>query len=234
MTCTASSPAHVALVMDGNRRWAEHHGLTPAEGYHAGTRALRCLIGTALAAGVPYLTVYALSTENLQRDPAELTGLLGVLATGFARHRAELEALGVRLHTAGFLQRLPDSLRAELPAADPSGDAALTLTVCVGYGGRAEILAAAQAMARDVADGHLDPVAADERTFARYLHRPELPDVDLVIRTAGEQRLSNFLLWQTAYAELVFSDKLWPDFGETDFREALAAFAGRTRRFGSC
>lgn len=228
----AAGPVHVALVMDGNRRWAAYHGLTPAEGYYAGARALRSLIGHALAAGVPYLTVYALSTENLRRDPDELAGLLSVLANGFARHRAELEALNVRLHTTGFLQELPAQLRAELPATKSSGDAALTLTVCVGYGGRAEIVAAAQAIARDAVEAHLDPAAVDERTFARYLHRPELPDVDLVIRTAGEQRLSNFLLWQTAYAELVFTDKLWPDFAETDFREALDTFAGRTRRFG--
>ena len=227
-------PVHIAVVMDGNRRWATDHGLTPAEGYRAGTDALRSLLGYALAASIPYVTVYALSTENLQRDPEELGGLLTVLAKGFAKHREELGALGIRLHIAGRVDGLPADLRDELPALQRSGsgDAALTLTVCVGYGGRAEIAAAAQAMARDAIDGHLDPAAVNECTFARYLYRPELPDVDLLIRTAGEQRLSNFLLWQTAYAELVFTDKCWPDFGETDFQQALTAFAGRTRRFG--
>jgi len=244
-------PAHVAVVMDGNRRWATQHGLTPTEGYDAGTRALRSLIGHALAAGIPYLTVYALSTENLQRDPDEVGGLMSVLADGFARHRTELEALGIRLHIAGRLQGLPVRLRSELPApqpsdpSDPSGPSGpsgpsdsentaltLTLTICVGYSGRAEIAAAAQEMARDAVEGNLDPTAVDEYTFGHYLHRPELPDVDLLIRTAGEQRLSNFLLWQTAYAELVFTEKLWPDFGESDFHHALKTFAGRTRRFG--
>ena len=227
-------PAHVAVVMDGNRRWATRHGLTPAEGYHAGTRALRSLISHAVAVGIPYLSVYALSTENLRRDLEEVGDLLSVLADGFARHRAELEALDIRLHIAGRLQALPAQLRSELPAprSSGSGDATLTLTVCVGYSGRAEIAAAAQAMTRDAVDGRLDPAAVDEHTLARYLHRPELPDVDLLIRTAGEQRLSNFLLWQTAYAELVFTDKLWPDFGETDFHQVLTTFAGRTRRFG--
>ena len=228
-------PKHVALVMDGNGRWANQRGLPRTKGHEAGEAALLDVIHGAIELGIGTLSAYAFSTENWRRSPDEIRFLMGFNRQVIRRRRDELHAMGVRIRWAGRRPRLWRSVIAELADAERMtvDNDVITLQFCVNYGGRAEIADAARAIAREVAAGRLDPERVDERTIARHLDEPDLPDVDLFIRSSGEQRTSNFLLWQSAYAELVFLDTLWPDFDRRDLWQACALFAARDRRFGT-
>jgi undecaprenyl diphosphate synthase len=228
-------PRHVAIVMDGNGRWAHARGLPRTRGHEAGEAALLDVIHGAVELGIPVLSAYAFSTENWRRSPDEVRFLMGFNRDVIRRRRDELAALGVRIRWAGRRPRLWRSVISELEDAERMtvGNSVLTLQFCVNYGGRAEIADAAREIARAAAAGRLDPERVDERTVARYLDEPDLPDVDLFVRSSGEQRTSNFLLWQSAYAELVFLDTPWPDFDRRHLWQACEIFAGRSRRFGS-
>ena len=227
-------PGHVAIVMDGNGRWAKERGLPRTQGHEAGEAALLDVIHGAVEIGVKHLSAYAFSTENWKRSPDEVRFLMGFNREVIHRRRDELDAIGVRVRWAGRRRRLWRSVIGELEEAEErtrSNDV-LTLQFCVNYGGRAEIADAAAAIAREVAAGRLDPDKVDERTIARYLDEPDIPDVDLFVRSSGEQRTSNFLLWQSAYAEMVFLDTLWPDFDRRHLWQAIETYAHRDRRYG--
>jgi undecaprenyl diphosphate synthase len=228
-------PERVAIIMDGNGRWAERRGLARQAGHAEGARAVDRTVAACARRGVRELTLFAFSTENWKRPPAEVAALFALLAEYADRERPRLAAEGIRFRVLGRTDRLPAALGERLAslAEATAGGARMTLRVAVDYGGRAEIVDAARRLARAV---RADPELAedlDERTFARFLYDPEMGDPDLVIRTAGERRLSNFLLWQLAYAEIHVTEKLWPDFGEEDLDRAFADFAARTRRFGA-
>ncbi len=227
-------PRHVALVMDGNGRWAKERGLPRTAGHEAGEAALFDCVEGALELGVRWLSAYAFSTENWRRSPDEVRFLMGFNRDVIRRRRDEMNALGVRVRWAGRRPRLWRSVITELEAAESltAANTKLTLTMCVNYGGRAEIADAAAAIARDARAGILDPDRIDERTIHRYLDEPDMPDVDLFVRSSGEQRTSNFLLWQSAYAELVFLDTLWPDFDRRHLWHACEVYASRDRRYG--
>jgi len=227
-------PRHVAIVMDGNGRWAKQRGLPRTEGHKAGESSLFDVIEGALELGVPYLSAYAFSTENWKRSPDEVRFLMGFNRDVIRRRRDELHARGVRVRWAGRQGRLWKSVIKELADAEEltKHNTKLTLQFCVNYGGRAEIADAAAALARDVAAGRLDPKRVTEATLARYLYQPDIPDVDLFVRSSGEQRFSNFLLWQSSYAEFVFLDTLWPDFDRRHFWHACEIYASRDRRYG--
>jgi len=227
-------PSHVAVVMDGNGRWAAQRGLPRNSGHEAGEHSLLDLVHGAIEMGVGWLSAYAFSTENWKRSPDEVRFLMGFNRDVVHRRRDEMNDLGVRIRWAGRPKRLWRSVINELQEAEEltKNNRTLTLTMCVNYGGRAEIADAAGAIARDVAEGHIDPAKVNERMIARYLDEPDMPDVDLFLRTSGEQRMSNFLLWQSAYAEFVFIDKLWPDVDRCDLWAACLAYAERDRRFG--
>jgi undecaprenyl diphosphate synthase len=224
----------VAIVMDGNGRWAKARGLPRTEGHKAGEASLFDVIEGALELGIPYLSAYAFSTENWKRSPDEVRFLMGFNRDVIRRRRDELHAMGVRVRWAGRPGRLWKSVIAELQAAEAMTErnSKLTLQFCVNYGGRAEIVQAAAKLAADVAAGRVRPEKISEKTFARYLDEPDIPEVDLFVRSSGEQRFSNFLLWQSAYAEMVFLDRLWPDFDRRDLWEACETFAKRDRRYG--
>ncbi|HET9945648.1 MAG TPA: isoprenyl transferase [Actinomycetes bacterium] len=227
-------PRHVAVVMDGNGRWAKERGLPRTKGHEAGEAALLDVIHGAIELGIENLSAYAFSTENWRRSPDEVRFLMGFNREVIRRRRDELDAMGVRVRWAGRRKRLWRSVIDELEEAErrTHGNRTLTLQFCVNYGGRAEIADAAAAIARDARAGRLDPDKVDEKTIARYLDEPQIPDVDLFVRSSGEQRTSNFLLWQSAYAELVFLDTLWPDFDRRDLWRAVEAYAARDRRYG--
>ena len=231
----AGVPAHVAIIMDGNGRWATARGLPRVAGHRAGVQAVRRTIETAARLGVGWLTLYAFSSENWRRPVGEVLDLTGLLRHFLKSEIAELKAEGVRLRFIGDRARFERDIQFDLGAAerDTAANTGLNLVIALSYGARAEIVAAAQAAARAALEGKLDPEALDEAGFARFLSTDGIPDPDLIIRTSGEQRLSNFLLWQSAYAELVFLDVLWPDFGPPQFEEALGEFARRERRFGA-
>ena len=220
----------VAVIMDGNGRWAAAHGLDVAEGHRAGSRALRPVVETAIELGVRSLAVYAFSTENWTRSAEEVAALMDIFGETIDRELADLAAQGVRTRFIGRRDRAPEWLQARMAELEEAtaDKSRLSLWIAFDYGGRAELVEAAR---RLVADG-VDPDDVDEPLLAGYLYAPEMPDPDLVIRTSGELRVSNFLLWQAAYAELVFTDTLWPDFGPDEFRRALEDYAGRRRRFG--
>ena len=226
----ADTPGSIAIIMDGNGRWAERRGLPVAEGHRAGTRALRQTVETAIDLGVASLAVYAFSTENWTRPVDEVHDLMEIFGETVERELPDLAAQGVRTRFIGRRDRAPDELRQRMETLEreTAANTRLQLWIAFDYGGRAELLEAAR---RLLADG-VAPDALDEAALEARLYEPELPDPDLVIRTSGEQRLSNFLLWQSAYAELVFVDDLWPDFGPDQLRRALAEYAGRRRRFG--
>jgi undecaprenyl diphosphate synthase len=228
-------PRHVAVVMDGNGRWAKKRGLSRIEGHKAGEFSLFDTIEGAIELGVPYLSAYAFSTENWRRSPEEVRFLMGFNRDVIRRRRDELNAMGVRIRWAGRPGRLWKSVINELRDAEEMtrGNSTLTLQFCVNYGGRAEITDAAARLAQDVADGRVNPGKITEKMLARYLDEPQIPDVDLFLRSSGEQRFSNFLLWQSAYAEFVFLDTLWPDFDRRDLWRACEIFAGRDRRYGT-
>lgn len=228
-------PAHVAIVMDGNGRWAHQRGLPRTEGHAAGEFALLDVVHGALEIGVKWLSVYAFSTENWKRSPEEVKFLMGFNRDVVRRRRDEMHAMGVRVRWAGRRGRLWNSVVSELRTAEEltRNNTELNLVMCVNYGGRAEIADATAALAADVRAGKLRAAKVDERTIRRYLYQPEMPDVDLFVRSSGEQRTSNFLLWQSAYAEFVFLDTLWPDFDRTHLWHAIELYAGRDRRYGA-
>ena len=231
---TNSVPNHVAIVMDGNGRWANERGLTRIEGHKAGEAALLDVVAGALEAGVKYLTVYAFSTENWKRSPEEVRFLMGFNRDVLRRRRDQLNAWGVRIRWAGRRPKLWSSVIDELQEAErlTAKNSKLTLTMCVNYGSRIEITDAFNAMSQDIAAGRLKPGSITEKTVSRYLGSNWLPDVDLFLRSSGEQRASNFLLWQSAYAEFEFASTLWPDFGRQHLWHAIENFASRDRRFG--
>ena len=227
-------PRHVALVMDGDGRWAKKRGLPRTEGHKEGESSLLDVIMGAIELGIPYLSAYAFSTENWRRSPDEVRFLMGFNRDVIHRRRDLLNEMGVRIRWAGRRPRLWRSVISELEYAEQlsAGNTVLTLQFCVNYGGRAEIVDAAAAIAADVTAGKLRADKITEKVFARYLYEPEMPDVDLFVRSSGEQRLSNFLLWQSAYAELVFLDTLWPDFDRRHLWHACEIYASRDRRYG--
>jgi undecaprenyl diphosphate synthase len=228
-------PAHVAIIMDGNGRWAAARLLPRIAGHREGARAVRRTIEAAIAQGVSWLTIYAFSSENWRRPADEVLDLTGLLRQYLRTEIAELTANGVRLRFIGDRCRFDAGIQSDLRDAerDTRHNTRLNLTIALSYGARAEIVEAARAAATAVRDGVLDPAKLDEQVFAGFLATAEMPDPDLIIRTSGERRLSNFLLWQAAYAELVFQDVLWPDFGAEHFAAALAEYARRERRFGA-
>jgi len=227
-------PRHVAIVMDGNGRWAKARGLPRTEGHKMGESSLFDVIEGAIELGIPYLSAYAFSTENWKRSPEEVRFLMGFNRDVIRRRRDQLHEMGVRVRWAGRTGRLWKSVIKELRDAEEltKHNTVLTLQFCVNYGGRAEIVDAAAKLAKDVAAGRVNPDKITEKTFRRYLDEPDIPDVDLFVRSSGEQRVSNFLLWQSAYAEMVFLDRLWPDFDRRDLWEACEIFAKRDRRYG--
>jgi undecaprenyl diphosphate synthase len=220
-------PRAVAIVMDGNGRWAESRGLDVAEGHRAGSRALRPIVETAIDVGVGSLAVYAFSTENWTRSQDEVTALMDIFGETIDRELHDLAKEGVHTKFVGRRDRAPDWLRDKMAQLEreTENERRLHLWIAFDYGGRAEIVEAAR---RAAASGE----ELDEESFAQFLYAPEMPDPDLVIRTSGELRVSNFLLWQSAYSEFVFTDTLWPDFGPDEFRSAIEDYAGRRRRFG--
>jgi len=227
-------PRHVAIVMDGNGRWANARGLPRVEGHKAGEGALLDVLFGAMQIGVKVVSAYAFSTENWRRSPDEVRFLMNFNREVIHRRRDELSALGARIRWAGRRPRLWRSVINELERAEEltRHNDRITLQFCVNYGGRAEIVDAAQRLAALAAAGRIKPDKIDEKMFARYLDEPDLGDVDLFIRTSGEQRTSNFLLWQAAYAELMFVDTPWPDFDRRHLWAACESFASRDRRYG--
>jgi undecaprenyl diphosphate synthase len=231
----AASARHVAIIMDGNGRWAASRRLPRVAGHREGARAVRRAIHAAMRNGVEWLTLYAFSSENWRRPAGEIRDLTGLLRQYLRSEVDELKSNGVRLRMIGERDRFDADIRNDLAIAERStaGNTRLNLNVALSYGARDEILAAARAVAAAAVAGQLDPARLDEAVFSDFLTTAGMPDPDLVIRTSGEQRLSNFLLWQAAYAELVFLDVLWPDFGPEHFALALGEYARRERRFGA-
>jgi undecaprenyl diphosphate synthase len=227
-------PRHVAIIMDGNGRWAAKRGLPRAAGHRAGAEAVRKTLRAAADAGVEVLTLYAFSSENWRRPEEEVSDLKGLLGYYVDKELDTLDREGVRLRLIGEPSAFGPQLaeRLERAVERTAGNERLTLVVALNYGGRAELAAAARHLAEDVASGTRDPATIDEAALGDALQTAGLPELDLLIRTSGELRLSNFLLWQAAYAELLFVDTLWPDFDEDAFAGALADYAGRQRRFG--
>ncbi|WP_426979920.1 isoprenyl transferase [Pseudarthrobacter sp. O4] len=227
-------PRHVAIVMDGNGRWANQRGLPRIEGHKAGEPALLDVMAGAIELGIEHVSVYAFSTENWRRSPEEVRFLMGFNKDVLRRQRNQLDEWGVRIRWSGRRPRLWGSVIRELEEAEDytRGNSTCTLNMCVNYGGRAEIADAVSAIAEEVAAGRLRPGAITEKTIQKYLDEPDLPDVDLFLRSSGEQRLSNFMLWQSAYAEFVFLDTLWPDVDRRTLWDAVEIYAQRDRRYG--
>jgi undecaprenyl diphosphate synthase len=230
-----SLPRHIAIIMDGNGRWAKARGLPRIAGHRRGAEALRRTLTAAGELGIPYLTLFGFSSENWKRPLSEVDDLMGLLRHYLRGEIAELHRNGVRLRVIGERARLaPDIVtliaNAEALTRDNTG---VNLTIALSYGGRAEIIAAVRTLAAKATAGEICPEAIDEGMIARHLFTADIPDPDLLIRTSGEQRISNFLLWQCAYAELVFTKTLWPDFGRDDLEQAIADYGGRERRYGA-
>jgi undecaprenyl diphosphate synthase len=227
-------PHHVALVMDGNGRWAKKRGLPRTKGHEAGEIALFDVVEGAIEIGVKELSAYAFSTENWRRSPDEVQFLMGFNRDVIRRRRDQMHEMGVRVRWVGRTERLWKSVIDELQIAEEltAKNKVLTLNMCVNYGGRAEITDAAAAIARDAIKRKLKPEQINEKLFARYLDEPKMSDVDLFLRSSGEQRTSNFLIWQSAYAEMVFMDVLWPDVNRETLWKAIEIYADRDRRFG--
>ena len=227
-------PQHVAIVMDGNGRWATQRGLGRTEGHKMGEAVLVDITCGAIELGIKHLSVYAFSTENWKRSAEEVRFLMGFNREVVRRRRESLDIMGVRMRWVGSRARMWRSVMKEFQIAEDMtrDNDVITVNYCVNYGGRSEIAEAAKELAREAAAGRLDPERVDEAAIARHLSRPDLPDVDLFIRTSGEQRSSNFMLWQAAYAEYVFQDKLWPDYDRRDLWAACEEYVHRNRRFG--
>ncbi len=229
-----SVPNHIAMIMDGNRRWAEQHGLPVEKGHHAGAETVRRVVDYCQKHGVRNLTLYAFSTENWKRPVLEVKGLMELLSSFLGRYIDEMYENGVRLHAIGRLDKLPMVQRSFLLDAikRTRGNKDFNLVLAISYGGRGEIADAAAKIAKEVAAGRMDVSEIDEALFRKFLYAPEIPDPDLLIRTSGEMRISNFLLWQISYSEIYFTNVLWPDFSEGDLIKALDEFSRRSRRFG--
>jgi trans,polycis-decaprenyl diphosphate synthase len=227
-------PNHVAIVMDGNGRWATQRGLQRTEGHKMGEAVLIDITCGAIELGIKSLSVYAFSTENWKRSPEEVRFLMGFNRDVVRRRRVVLDQMGVNMRWVGSRPRMWRSVIKEFEIAEnmTCGNGVITVNYCVNYGGRTEIAEAARRIGQDVAAGKLDPDRITEATVEDRLQRPDIPDVDLFIRTSGEQRASNFMLWQSAYAEYVFQDKLWPDYDRRDLWDACLQYADRNRRFG--
>ncbi len=228
-------PFHVAIVMDGNGRWATQRGLARTDGHRAGEAVVIDIVCGAIEIGIKWLSLYAFSTENWKRSPEEVRFLMGFNRDVVRMRRVNLNTIGVRIRWVGSRPRLWRSVINELAIAEAmtTGNDVITVNYCVNYGGRAEIAEAARDIASLAAAGRLNPERINEATIARHLQRPDIPDVDLFLRTSGEQRSSNFMLWQAAYAEYIFQDKLWPDYDRRDLWAACEEYADRNRRFGS-
>ena len=227
-------PRHVAVVMDGNGRWATGRGLSRTEGHKMGEAVLIDVTCGAIELGIKHLSVYAFSTENWKRSTDEVRFLMGFNREVVCRRRENLDVMGVRMRWVGSRARMWRSVIKEFDIAEEMtlDNDVITVNYCVNYGGRAEIAEAAKQIARDAAAGRIDPERVGEATITGHLHRSDIPDVDLFIRTSGEQRSSNFMLWQAAYAEYVFQDKLWPDYDRRDLWAACEEYVHRNRRFG--
>ena len=227
-------PRHIAVIMDGNGRWARERGLPRIEGHRRGSESVRACTAACMEAGVPYLTLYAFSKENWQRPADEVSALMLLLDRFLAERTAEIMERNIRLRAIGHLADLPDKARRRLEdtIAKSANNTALTLTLALSYGARTEIVDAARAIAREAKAGKLDPETIDEDTIASHLYTAGVPDPDLLVRTSGEMRISNFLLWQISYAEIVVTPKLWPDFAKEDLFAAMQEYARRNRRYG--
>jgi len=227
-------PRHVAIIMDGNGRWAQQHKLPRLSGHEAGRKSVKKVVQAAISHGVRYLTLYAFSVENWQRPRDEIQGLMGLLRLVLREELVEMGKEGVRLRAMGRLQDLPEAVREELESAieKTKANTKLDLILALSYGSRVEITEAAQAIAREVKSGQLEADQITEATISQHLYTRDLPDPDLLIRTSGEMRISNFMLWQISYAEIHVTPVLWPDFGKEEFAAALADYARRERRFG--
>ncbi|MBR4945829.1 MAG: di-trans,poly-cis-decaprenylcistransferase [Kiritimatiellae bacterium] len=224
---------HLAIIMDGNGRWAKARGLPRTEGHRAGGETVRRVLQYCRNAGIRYLTLYAFSVENWKRPKEEVDALMNLLVAYLAGEESMLHQNQVRLRIMGRREDLPERAQAALKhVEEATAHYDRQLILCLSYGGRTEMVTAAQRLARRVAAGELSPEAIDEATFAEQLYLPDVPDPDLIVRTSGEMRLSNFLLWQASYAELYVTPVLWPDFSEADFKAALDAFEQRNRRYG--
>jgi undecaprenyl diphosphate synthase len=230
----AKLPAHVAVIMDGNGRWAKQRLLNRIKGHEKGAEAVRTIVRTCRRIGIPYLTLYAFSTENWQRPAHEIAALMALLRKFLRDERQEMLTNGIRLNAIGQIARLPDDVRADLQSTMDltRHQSRLCLTLALSYGGRTEILEMVRAVARAAAAGKVDPEALGEAELAAGLYTADLPDPDLLIRTSGEMRVSNFLLWQIAYTELFVTDTLWPDFTAEEFLSIINHYQARERRFG--
>jgi len=228
-------PAHVAIIMDGNGRWAQQRGLPRLEGHRRGYRTVDRIVRFASDIGVRALTLYTFSAENWRRPRTEVTGIMKLIARAAHNDLRKFLDFGVQFRVSGRLDALPDYVRDPLLADSERtrGNTGLVLNLAINYGGRAELVDAARALARRVKDGELEPDAIDEQSITDALYQPDLPEPDLLIRTAGEMRVSNFLLWEIAYAELHVTSVLWPDFGEGDLLKAIVDYQGRVRKFGA-
>jgi undecaprenyl diphosphate synthase len=230
----AAPPRHIAVIMDGNGRWAKERGLPRIKGHEAGAKSVRAVTEECVALGVKFLTVYAFSTENWKRPPEEVAALFALLEQFIAQELPTMMENRVRLRTIGRIHELPGSCQRALRDAETQTAAndALTFILAINYSARAEIADAVRHLCAESAAGRLDPAAVDQETVARALYTGPFPDPDLLIRTSGELRLSNFLLWQLSYTEIYVTPTLWPDFGKAELREAIADFHRRERRFG--
>ena len=231
---SAEIPSHVAIIMDGNGRWASQHHLPRLSGHEAGRKSVKAVAQAAIDYGVRYLTLYAFSVENWQRPRDEVQGLMGLLRGVIREELKEMGKEGIRLRTIGRRQDLPEAVKEELEGAieRTKANTRLDLILALSYGSRVEITEAMQAMGREIKAGKLDPEKITEETVSANLYTEGIPDPDLLIRTSGEMRISNFMLWQISYAEIYVTPVLWPDFGKDEFAKALADYAGRDRRFG--
>jgi undecaprenyl diphosphate synthase len=227
-------PQHIAVIMDGNGRWARERGLPRIEGHRRGSESVRACTTACMEAGVPYLTLYAFSKENWQRPADEVGALMILLDRFLAERTAEIMERNIRLRAIGHLQDLPDKARKRLEdtIVKSANNTALTLTLALSYGARTEIVDAARQIAREAKAGTLDPESVSEDTISSHLYTAGIPDPDLLVRTSGEMRISNFLLWQISYAEIVVTPKLWPDFAKEDLFAAMQEYARRSRRYG--
>lgn len=225
---------HVAIIMDGNGRWAEQRGLARLDGHREGAQAVERAVEAAKKMGVKYLTLYAFSTENWKRPKSEVAGLMNLLRSFLDEKLDEIHQKGIRIRAIGRLSQLPGRTRKKLQGAieKTKNNSEGTLILALSYGGRAEIVDAAKEFAKAVKNGEMNVNDLTEETFERFLYAPDVPDPDLMIRTSGELRLSNFLLWELSYSEFYITDKLWPDFDEEEFKKAIDTYHSRDRRFG--
>ena len=230
-----SLPKHVAIIMDGNGRWAEKHAFPRVRGHRKGAESVRTIVTLCRKLGIGYLTLYAFSEENWKRPPHEVNALMKLLGSFLKRELKEMKENGIRLNVIGRPEKLPATTRKVLQDTirETSHGSKMVLTLALSYGGRQEILDAARAIARKVQNGVMDPADISEDQFSGSLYTSGMPDPDLLIRTSGEYRISNFLLWQISYSEIYVTPTLWPDFGEAEFLKALSEYQKRDRRFGA-